>query len=77
MKVNMNKIESLMIAQGVNVTELMQAAGLGRERYYYIKKRGGASPRTIKAIADVLHTDPRDLLTEQERAARLGKESAS
>ena len=30
MKVNMKKIESLMILQGVNVTELMQAAGLER-----------------------------------------------
>ena len=51
MKVNMKKIESLMILRGVNVTELMQAAGLERATYYYIKKKGGTSPRTLKAIA--------------------------
>lgn len=45
MKVNMKKIESLMILRGVNVTELMQAAGLERATYYYIKKKGGTSPR--------------------------------
>lgn len=37
----MKKIESLMILRGVNVTELMQAAGLERATYYYIKKKGG------------------------------------
>lgn len=40
----MKKIESLMILRGVNVTELMQAAGLERATYYYIKKKGGTSP---------------------------------
>lgn len=76
MKANVNKIESLMILQGLNVTDLMKAVGLERKTYYYIRKTGSTSPRTLKAIADVLHTDPRDLLTEQERAQRLGKESA-
>ena len=66
----MKKIESLMILQGVNVTELMQAAGLERATYYYIKKKGGTSPRTLKAIADTLHVDPRELLSEQEKAQR-------
>ena len=76
MKVNMRKIESLMILQGVNVTELMQAAGLERATYYYIKKKGGTSPRTLKAIADALNVDPRELLSEQGRAQRIGKEGA-
>lgn len=48
MKVSMKKIESLMILRGVNVTELMQAAGLERATYYYIKKKGGTSPRTLR-----------------------------
>ena len=47
-----------MILRGVNVTELMQAAGLERATYYYIKKKGGTSPRTLKAIADTLNVDP-------------------
>ena len=76
MKVNMSKIESLMIVQGVNVSELMRNAGLERATYYYIKKKGGTSPRTLKAIAGALHVDPRDLLTDQEREERLGKEPA-
>ena len=63
MKVNMKKIESLMILRGVNVTELMQAAGLERATYYYIKKKGGTSPRTLKAIADTLNVYPRELLS--------------
>ena len=73
MKVNMKKIESLMILRGVNVTELMQAAGLERATYYYIKK---TSPRTLKAIADTLNVYPRELLSEQEKEQRLGKETA-
>ena len=76
----MKKIESLMILRGVNVTELMQAAGLERATYYYIKKKGGkkggTSPRTLKAIADTLNVDPRELLSEQEKEQRLGKETA-
>lgn len=76
MKVTMKKIESLMILRGVNVTELMQAAGLERATYYYIKKKGGTSPRTLKAIADTLNVDPRELLSEQEKEQRLGKETA-
>lgn len=75
MKVSMKKIESLMILRGVNVTELMQAAGLERATYY-IKKKGGTSPRTLKAIADTLNVDPRELLSEQEKEQRLGKETA-
>ena len=76
MKVNMKKIESLMILRGVNVTELMQAAGLERATYSYIKKKGGTSPRTLKAIADTLNVDSRELLSEQEKEQRLGKETA-
>ena len=76
MKVNVGKIESLMVLHGMSVTALMRAAGLERKTYYYIRKNGGTSPRTLKAIADVLHADPRDLLTEQERTQRFGKESA-
>ena len=67
MKVSMKKIESLMILRGVNVTEAT---------YYYIKKKGGTSPRTLKAIADTLNVDPRELLSEQEKEQRLGKETA-
>lgn len=44
LKVSMKKIESLMILRGVNVTELMQAAGLERATYYYIKKEGRHQP---------------------------------
>lgn len=76
LKVSMKKIESLMILRGVNVTELMQAAGLERATYYYIKKKGSTSPRTLKAIADTLNVDPRELLSEQEKEQRLGKETA-
>ena len=41
-----------------------------------IKKKGGTSPRTLKAIADTLNVDPRELLSEQEKEQRLGKETA-
>ncbi len=73
MKVDMHKIESLMILQGMSVKDLMQESGLARGSYYYIKQRGGTSVQTLKAIANTLNVDPRDLLTEQEQKQRLGR----
>lgn len=70
----MHKIESLMILQGMSVKDLMmQESGLARGLYYYIKQRGGTSVQTLKAIANTLNVDPRDLLTEQEQKQRLGR----
>ena len=69
MKVNMKKIESLMILRGVNVTELMQAAG-------GIKHQPRLATRRFNGLHTAVYMGARFWVKSNHIRARLGKGSS-
>jgi transcriptional regulator with XRE-family HTH domain len=64
MEVNVRKIQMLRIDKGLTQRALAKEAGISNTSLWKIEKGGGASPPTLKKIADVLGVRASELLED-------------
>ena len=62
MEVDVEKIRELRIDQGLTQRELARRAGISHTSVWKIERGGGATPPTLKKLADVLGVRPTVLL---------------
>ncbi len=62
MEVDVEKIVELRVNQGLTQRELARRAGVSNTSLWKIERGGGATPPTLKKLADVLGVKPVDLL---------------
>lgn len=58
----MDRLKELRINQGFTQRELARRAGLSNTSLWKIERGGGATPPTLKKLAEVLGVRPVDLL---------------
>jgi transcriptional regulator with XRE-family HTH domain len=62
MEVDVDKLRQLRINQGLTQRELAKRAGITNTSVWKIERGGGATPPTLKKLADVLGVKAVDLL---------------
>ncbi len=62
MEVDVNRLKELRINRGLTQRQLAREAGISNTSLWKIERGGGATPPTLKKLADVLDVRPVDLL---------------
>lgn len=61
-EVDVDKLVELRVNQGLTQRELARRAGVSNTSLWKIERGGGATPPTLKKLADALGVKPADLL---------------
>jgi len=64
MEVDVRKLRELRINQGLTQRELARRAGISNTSLWKIERGGGATPPTLKRLADALGVKATDLMRE-------------
>ena len=80
MRLNLDKIKAICDQRGTTLAETLREAGVSRNAFYSLARRGSILPRSLEAVAEQLGVPVSTLLEEPvtpvERMAALAREAS-